>query len=119
MKSDYIENTITFAAILARLYPDALKSPSAVAQDAIALQKLGRQADSNAIALSNAYRNQDAFAKRCKSIAKRAADILEPYGLRANVGGDPRGYCLKITAAPGQPAIPHNTWGGAEYGYGI
>jgi hypothetical protein len=31
------------------------------------------------------------------------------------VGGDPRGYCLKITLPDGN----YNTWGGAEDGWGF
>jgi hypothetical protein len=48
--------------------------------------------------------NDESFRRLCSSI-----------GCRANISGDPRGYVAHIVFPDGH----HNTWGGAEHGYGI
>jgi hypothetical protein len=48
----------------------------------------------------------------------RLEQIINKHGalaLKADVTGDPRGYCLKLHLPDGS----YNTWGGKEAGYGI
>lgn len=94
--------------ILARNFPTA---------DAVKLQNdlfnLALRCERNARGLCNEQDWPDqrdelraAFAKLCKRHGIK---------LRADVTGDPRGYCLKLHLPDGS----WNTWGGKETGYGI
>jgi hypothetical protein len=118
MKTDYIQNTITLAVELARR-PDQDLGAERIASDAMKLQTLGRRADSASVALCNGWIDQDKHERKAASIRKSADAILTFYSLRAKVGGDPRGYCLKIVAQPDCPPFAFNTWGGQESGYGV
>lgn len=41
--------------------------------------------------------------------------IADRYGATVKLGGDPRGYVVKLILASGR----HNTWGGAADGWGV
>lgn len=41
--------------------------------------------------------------------------ICKAWGLKARLDGDPRGYVVKLLLPSGR----HNTWGGAECGWGV
>lgn len=77
------------------------------------LMMLGRRAQRNAENLCNV---QD-YVDKQDSIVKAVQKTLTEAGVSAKfkVGGDPRGYCLKI----GLPDGSYNTWGGAEEGWGV
>lgn len=106
-------------------YEDYIKKPAECAADAMTLQRLGRRARNNEVKRCNVpgYYWEDAGdsrpSKDCKyqaeftRIALRVRELLKPYGLRASLGGDPRGCCLHVLGLPG------NTWGGKEEGFGI
>lgn len=108
-----IENVCTLAAHLVMHphtpgnYPNAAKAT----HDAMRLQRLGLRALRRAEKWCNVPDYEP--EPEGERIAKLAAEILAPYGLTAQVTGDPRGYCLKIMGLPG------NTWGGDESGFGI
>ena len=94
--------------VLSRNYPginaDTLES---------SLYRLALKLERNAENLCNVtdYADKhDQVRASLKNIAKRHG--LE---LRAKVGGDPRGFCLKLILPDGT----YNTLGGVEDGYGI
>lgn len=105
------------SALLARRNPAA--HANKVACDARDLIRLGRRAETNATNLCNIPNYQETFDKRKRSIKLKAAVICGHYGLRAETAGDPRGYCLRLFAVEGSPALRGNTMGGDESGYGI
>ena len=59
--------------------------------------------------------------KRSRDIAAskrteaRLKDLCRHYGFGLNLGGDPRGYAVKLILPTGR----YNTWGGKEEGYGV
>lgn len=74
----------------------------------------GRRAQRNAENLCNV----EGAVDRRDNIRKAVAKVLKDSNLdflKFKVGGDPRGYCLKIIMPSGR----HNTWGGAEEGWGF
>ena len=48
-------------------------------------------------------------------VDQKVRDIAEKLQTTIKIGGDPRGYALKIML----PSKMYNTWGGPEDGYGI
>lgn len=94
--------------VLARNYPavdaEALES---------SLYRLALKAERNAESLCNVTDYTDKLEQlhtSLNALAKRHC-----IDLRAKIGGDPRGYCLKLILPDGT----YNTWGGPEAGYGI
>lgn len=55
------------------------------------------------------------IAKRQERCEKRIREICADLGLRVELGGDPRGFTVKIHFPSGK----YNTWGGRESGYGV
>ena len=55
---------------------------------------------------------QEANAEKVDTQVK---DVAEKLGTTILIGGDPRGYALKIIL----PSKDYNTWGGVDYGWGI
>ena len=45
----------------------------------------------------------------------RLKDLCRHYGFGLNLGGDPRGFAVKLILPTGR----YNTWGGKEEGYGV
>ena len=93
---------------LERNYPDA---------DARKLQldlyKLALACEHNATEICNTTNHVDTRDK----LRARLNAIAAKYNinLKADVTGDPRGYCLKLHL----PDESYNTWGGKESGFGI
>lgn len=84
-----------------------------IAVDAMKLQRLGRQAFTNAIHRCNGTKDEvKCIAANMRYLAQ-ATEILKPYGLKAKVGGEPRGCCLHILGLRG------HTMGGDSDGFGI
>lgn len=103
------------AAILAtRIH----RKPHRIAEDVMLLSRMGAAAETIAVRLCNGDINQDQFEKRKGSIAKRLKEVEETYSVRFGIGGDPRGYVLKMYSQNDKP-IFGNTLGGDEEGYGI
>ena len=95
-------------AALAHNYPDC---------DCVKLQndlyKLALKCEANARGLCNTpdhIDQRDMLRNKLRTIAQKHGITL-----RADVSGDPRGYCLKLHLPDGA----YNTLGGAESGYGI
>lgn len=77
------------------------------------LMVMGKRAQRNAENLCNLGDYKD----RRDSIARSVRAVLTDAGIETKfkVGGDPRGFCLKIVLPDGN----YNTWGGAEEGWGF
>lgn len=56
--------------------------------------------------------NLERRQERCE---KRITEICAGFNLPVTLGGDPRGYTVKVKL----PSGAYNTWGGSESGYGI
>ena len=99
-----------------------------VALDARALIALGRSADRLALDRCNGIERYDEKAGRVlaqwtekdearaertsERITAKAAELLAPYGATvAQVGGDPRGYCLKLKLKSGASNGMGEDWG--------
>jgi len=54
-------------------------------------------------------------AKRQERVEKRIKEICAEFNLPVTLGGDPRGYTVKVKL----PSGAYNTWGGSEEGYGV
>lgn len=94
--------------VLARNFPQA--NPVKLQND---LFKLAIACERNAIGLCNTPNWIDTREK----LRDRLVAIAKKHGiaLKADVTGDPRGYCLKLHL----PDESYNTWGGKESGWGI
>lgn len=46
---------------------------------------------------------------------KRIKELCAAFGIKVELGGDPRGYTCKLHL----PSKRGNTWGGSESGYGV
>jgi len=91
---------------------DAMDAAAALATCARAIKHIAENA-------CNGYRRDEdeaADAKREAATLKRAAAILEPYGVKVRTGGDPRGACFYLMTPKTRA---HNTWGGAESGWAV
>lgn len=94
--------------VLARNFPSI---DAAKLQDK--LYALALKCERNAVELCNTDGRTDQRNKLRAELCR----IADKFGitLRADVTGDPRGYCLKLHLPDGS----YNTWGGKESGYGI
>lgn len=117
MKKEHLE----LAVILSRHGP--MKDPNIflAADVAEIARKLIREAAGQtrlSVDLCNGAVSQEFYAQ-CKAARKIRIDVLLAYtGVRAELGGDPRGYVLKLFSTTKKP-LPHNSWGGAESGWGV
>ncbi len=109
MNKAQIEARAENEKVLARNFPDV---------DATKLQldlyKLALDCERNALGLCNTPNWED----QRDQLRIRLEQIINKHGvlaLKADVTGDPRGYCLKLHLPDGS----YNTWGGKESGYGI
>lgn len=108
------------AALLAlRAAKGGACSASRIGADALALAQLAASAETNAVRLCNLVDYQEKFDAKKARIEKTANGIVEAYGLRAHHTGDPRGFCLRLVAAPGAEVVRGNSLGGDEEGYGL
>ena len=87
--------------------PFTYDAACAVIRDAARLQSLA-VAECNADLTPRQRANQAGAERRLRA-------ALEPLGVRVDVGGDPRGYVVKLH----HNALPPNTWGGKESGHGL
>lgn len=108
------KDTVELAVILTRRNPKAN-----VVRDTMLLCRLGSMATTTATNLCNVKNYQETYEKRVASLLRRLKAIGETYQVHFAVGGDPRGYALKMFAVDGTASLPGNTWGGDESGYGI
>ena len=53
--------------------------------------------------------------QRAERTAKKMGELIYPFGWPVTIGGDPRGYVVKIKF----PSGAYNTWGGSQEGYGV
>lgn len=77
------------------------------------LMALGRRAGNNAVRLCN----EGDYRDKSDIVVKAVSKALNEAGVDAKfkVGGDPRGYCLKIMMPDGRC----NSFGGPEEGWGF
>lgn len=111
-KSDR-ENRETLMVILARQFPDM--SAHQILQAVHDLGYAGAKAKSLSEQACNGDLDGDEYDHAIEQVRQRAMLLCEPFGLRASVGGDPRGYAFHLHA----DWLPGNTWGGKEQGYGL
>jgi hypothetical protein len=94
--------------VLARNFPkvDATKLQNA-------LFALAVKCERNAMGICN----EQGWEDQRDSLRDQLAELAKRFkiALRADVTGDPRGFCLKLHLPDGS----HNTWGGKESGWGI
>lgn len=113
-----------------RVYP---WHPEVVAADALALIKIGRGVARWAVRACNGEGRErvqypggqwgnkwdeadDAAKDKANDRARvKLQAIADRYGAKVKLGGDPRGYVVKLILASGR----HNTWGGAADGWGV
>ena len=107
--------------------------PETVAADALALIKIGAGVARWAVKACNGEGTWKPYASGggggwhwgeehdtakdkadARALAKLQA-IADRYGAKVKLGGDPRGYVVKLILASGR----HNTWGGAPDGWGV
>lgn len=96
--------------VLARNFPDAVN----VSDLEIKLHRLALKCEHNAKNLCNIA----GYVDKRYELRKAYADICKAHnveGMRALIGGDPRGFCLKLLL----PDETYNSWGGIEDGYGM
>jgi hypothetical protein len=110
MNRSQIENLCQLTAYLAfraglRPLPNVTQDASEIHAHARQLHKLA-EADCNTGLTKRQQAREDL-------LQRRTVALLEPYGLKAKFGGDPRGYVVKILGLPG------NTWGGDSEGFGV
>lgn len=142
--SDKTKHAATLAAVLMgeardghHLNPAAPKQmvphPETVAADALALIRIGKGVARWAVRACNGEGTWKPYASGGGSgwhwgddddAAKDKADeraraklqaIADRYGATVKLGGDPRGYVVKLILASGR----HNTMGGAPDGWGV
>lgn len=96
--------------VLARNFPRAVNVPDLE----VRLHRLALKCEYNAENLCNI----DGYVDKRDELWKTYAKICKTHnveGMRAQIGGDPRGFCLKLFLPDGT----YNSWGGVEAGYGI
>jgi hypothetical protein len=128
-----IEHAATLAARLsyeaATHAAQGMVPPHVAARDALAMIRIGQGAARRAVQLCNGFPRYDAKARqmlntwteaddarREKADAKaleRASTIAERYGATVKLGGDPRGYVMRLYLASGAS----NTFG--DDGWGV
>lgn len=97
---------------LARCFP--FQPPREIAAFANRLQSLARQAQAFAVADCNGELNEK-NAVRQSDVHRHLREHCEGWNIPVKVGGDPRGYVVKITLPNGA----HNSFGGASEGWGV
>lgn len=115
-KNDFAE----LAVRLGRIYPIA--SPLHIVDAVRQLSRAAATVNRLAVLECNEPCDPDVLKngrERAYRVARRALDVLETSNpkqkVAVHIGGDPRGYCLKLHNAE----LGYNTWGGAEEGWGV
>lgn len=96
----------------------AVNNPHWTAEDTLTICRIATTAQRIAVALCNGDIEQDRFDATKSRLLKKLEPLVAPYGVRFEIGGDPRGPVLRMHSATKQP-LKGNTWGGDEEGYGI
>jgi hypothetical protein len=89
-----------------------------VADDTMLLARIGAAAETKAEQLCNDEIEQWKFDLAQYRLCVRLKPLVGRYAVRFEIGGDPRGYVLKMFSNDARP-IGGNTLGGDEGGYGI
>ncbi len=103
------------AAFLAQRAPGF--SYARIGSDALRLLRYGQSAVTNATNLCNVTNYQARYDRKKASMRSKVLDLVDAYQLTAEIGGDPRGSCLRLFAKPGTPDIRGNGWSGDEGGF--
>lgn len=78
------------------------------------VMKEAERVQAHAVAMCN-YQPTKTQDTRAENAGKRIVEALKPYGIKADLGGDPRGACVKLHLKSKR----YNTWGGEESGYAV
>ena len=108
-----------FVAVLAecdRLHPGLRGplTPQELTGRACVFRRLARSLERLAVKECNAGLSEREKLRQTAT-THTAEEMARLIGANAIVGGDPRGYCLKLDLPTGR----YNTWGGAEEGWGV
>lgn len=97
-------------------YRRAERRDDEVASDATEIRRAAEHLSSLAEADCNRGLSGREEAKEARLREKVVALVAEGYdGLTPRFGGDPRGYVVALVCRDGE----HNSWGGAESGWGV
>ena len=99
-------------AVLAEAMPTV--PPQMVAARALQFCKAARVIERNAVNQCNGVDSPRTEARALKA-ANAVATLASECGFTPRLGGDPRGYTLKLILPTGR----YNTWGGVEDGWGV
>lgn len=101
------------AAFVAQMAKEGMPADVALAilRDAQVIQTIAVRECSEEMSEAEARRVE----KREKEAIERITQRAKPYVSEIKVGGDPRGYCVKLILKSGK----YNTWGGPEDGFGV
>ena len=113
MPSPKIDHLL-FVAVLAEALTKDNWSPHYVVSMATEITLLARVLERLAVQECN---GPELTPRQCRAQERTINDLresLSPHGLQVRVGGDPRGYAVKILLPTGR----YNTLGGAEEGWG-
>jgi len=103
-----------FAIILAKAFPN--RTANEVARFSKEIRRLGRRAKRLAVQNCNGpWGDADDDKHTANAVAVSALCCEFDQRIEAHVGGDPRGYTIKLIL----PTRVYNTWGGEESGYGV
>ena len=111
---DYAEFVAVLAECRMKFPPPAGFNPAHVANDAQAFRRMARALERLAVAECNRGLTEREEKQRANLYLK-VRGYARNYGASAKVGGDPRGFALRL----GLPTGRYNTLGGAEEGWRV
>lgn len=109
------QNEYEFVGILTRELGDRYGNLRVVTL-ATDLMKLGAKASKLAVNLCNVPDYQETFDKGIERVRKAVAERLDGTGIGFEVGGDPRGFTLKLTLKGATTNGASNHFGGESWG---
>lgn len=112
------------------LYPRLIKTAQRIMKDANTMQKLAVFDCNGATREKLPSESWDEYnraraeiqlpwiERRQKTVGTRLKRLAADLKLPMTIGGDPRGYVVKVFMSSPN-GTPYNSWGGAECGYGV
>jgi hypothetical protein len=97
---------LEFACLMAREFPEV--KPAQLAELMSLAKRHGKLAERECNV-------GDVSDKTWERLEAKIRAICEEIGCGVKLGGDPRGYTVKVIVPSGR----YNTWGGAEDGWGV
>lgn len=93
--SKMLEDRGAYIAVLFMRTQPVEDSAHRISRDVAELRKVAKQLGTLAVNACN-YGLSDRQETRQRNLTKQAEAIAESYGFRADTGGDPRGYVVKL-----------------------